>query len=170
MHLRPAAAALLAATTVLLGAGCSSAEPGEAVADPAAAETSPAAPAGEVGRAQAGGWKASVLGVEDPYTNPTSIFKPAAGTRWIALDVEVTNLTGQVKMVPTMLGFGLYDGDTRLTAPVGQGSLSDTLEPNASKRGKLVYQLPAEQPTRGLTLVVRGDLGTSSERSPITLP
>lgn len=170
MHLRPAPAALLVVATVLLGAGCSSAEPGRAVADPAAVQAATALVPGELGRAQAGGWKASVLGVQDPYTNPASIFRPPAGTRWVALDVEVTNLTGQVKMVPTTLGFGLYDGATRLTTAVGQGSLSDTLEPSASKRGKLVYQLPESQPTRGLTLVVRGDLGTSQERSPITLP
>jgi hypothetical protein len=108
-----------------------------------------------------GDWQVKVHGVTDPFTSDDPIFQPAAGNRWVAIDVEVTNTGDSAETLSSIVCFQLKDGenkayDSTVTGVAGTASPDGDLAPGASLRGTLEYELPTA--AAGLHLTFNCDL------------
>lgn len=110
---------------------------------------------------QLGDWQVRVHGVTDPVQSTNPILTPAPGTRWVAVDVEVTNTGASPQTVSSLLCFEVADGQNRsynltLTADPGAASPDGEVAAGASRRGTLTYEVPAD--AAGLRLGFKCDL------------
>jgi hypothetical protein len=108
-----------------------------------------------------GDWQVRVHGVTDPVVSTDEFFQPAAGQRWVAVDVEVTNTGDQAETVSSALCFEIMDdgnqaymqtvtGTTTAATPDGE------VAAGASRRGTVEYEVPAD--AAGLRLQFSCDL------------
>lgn len=107
-----------------------------------------------------GDWQVRAHGVTDPYASDNQLLQPAAGNRWVAVDVEVTNGSAEIQTVSSILCFGLQDSasvEYQMTI-TGDAALPPDGEvaAGASKRGTLVYEVP--QAATGLQMTFKCDL------------
>lgn len=74
---------------------------------------------------------------------------PDEGTRWLLLDVEVTNNADESQAMSSMLMWSLVDADNRSADQTittdEQGSLDGELGPGRSMRGEIAYAVGADQ-------------------------
>lgn len=94
-----------------------------------------------------GDWQVRVHGVTDPLVSDDPVFQPAAGNRWVAIDVEVTNTGDATETLSSILCFELKDSenkvyDSTVTGVAGTATPDGDLAPGASLRGTLEYELP----------------------------
>jgi uncharacterized protein DUF4352 len=110
-----------------------------------------------------GDWRVRVHGVTDPVQSTDQFLQPAAGQRWVAVDVEVTNAGDQAETMSSALCFQLVDDQNRtfnqtVTGVSGAGTPDGDVAAGASLRGPVEYELPAD--ARGLRLNFSCDLLT----------
>jgi hypothetical protein len=112
--------------------------------------------------AKTGDFEATVYGVKDPQ--PTNQFdKPAAGNRYVGVDVQIANKGAQQQTFSSFIGFHLVDSanrqyDLKITtvdpkAPEGQ------IPAGGAVRGIAVFEVP--EATTGLRLRVQGGFTAS---------
>lgn len=95
-----------------------------------------------------GDWRIQVHGFTDPYTEDNEFLSPAEGNRWVAVDAEVTNNGESADIVSSIVCFELLDGNNQaytVTITAGEAAQPPDGEvaSGASRRGTLVYELPA---------------------------
>jgi hypothetical protein len=110
-----------------------------------------------------GDWTVKVYGVTDP-AQPESEFETVApGTRWVALDTEVKNLSSSPQAVSSLACFELQDSEnktyTEELASVGAQAPDGEVAPNGAKRGNIVFAVPTA--ATGLKLNFKCDLLSS---------
>lgn len=99
---------------------------------------------------------------------PTNEFsKPAAGNVWIAVDVELTNLSDKATSMSTLMQFEVQDSANKAydVAITGENlpSLDGEAPPGGSRRGTLVFEVP--ETSTGLRLNFAGDVFGSGSAS-----
>ncbi|MCP4223609.1 MAG: DUF4352 domain-containing protein [Actinomycetia bacterium] len=98
-------------------------------------------------RVAIGDWQIEVHEFTDPYDDGNQFLGPDTGSRWVALDVEVFNAGDQPREVTSIFCFDLQDelnrnfdqelfADTKIDAPNGE------VQPGASRRGTIVFEIP----------------------------
>jgi hypothetical protein len=110
-----------------------------------------------------GDWRVRVHGVTDPVQSTDQFLQPAAGQRWVAVDVEVTNAGDQAETMSSALCFQLVDDQNRtfnqtVTGASGAATPDGDVAAGASLRGAVEYEVPAD--ARGLRLNFSCDLLT----------
>lgn len=113
--------------------------------------------------AKTGDFEVTVYGFKDPQTTTNQFDKPAAGTRYVSVDVQVANRGSTQQTFSSILGFHLVDSANR------QYDLEfSTVEPKAPDgqipaggaiRGLAVFQVP--DGTTGMRLRVQGNITAS---------
>jgi hypothetical protein len=110
-------------------------------------------------------FKFKVWGFTDPQPSPNQFAKPAAGSHFVSVDVEVFNPSTKNISFSGLLGFHLLDGKNRQydedivsvllspKAPEGQ------IPPKGSIRGLVGFQVP--DGSTGLKLRVQGSITAS---------
>jgi len=149
---------LLAIAVALFASLCSSSENEPEAADE---RSDSAAPAGE-GNEQSDGpevfavgdlvelgdWQVRVHGVTDPLQSEDPSLQPTAGHRWVAVDVEVTNMSDQTATVSSLVCFVLKDDtnttyDQTVTGASTAATPDGDLPAGGSLRGTVEYEIPA---------------------------
>lgn len=108
-----------------------------------------------------GDWRVRVHGVTDPVESTNSVITPAPGTRWVAVDAEVTNAGTEPQAVSSLLCFELVDDQNRsytltITGEEGPAPPDGEVAPGASRRGTMTYEVPAD--AAGLRMTFQCDL------------
>lgn len=109
-----------------------------------------------------GDYEIVVHGVTNPLP-ASGILQPPAGSHWVAVDVEVKNLSDQAGTISTLVQFEVQDSSnqsynvtlTDLSLP----SLDGEAPPGGSRRGTMVFEVPDS--ATGLKLNFTGDLFAS---------
>jgi hypothetical protein len=118
-----------------------------------------------------GDWRVQVHGVTDPLPPADEFLVPPAGQRWVAVDVEVSNVGDQPDTVSSIMCFELADDQNQTYTQTFTGA-SQAAPPDgdvaagASRRGTLEYEVPAQ--AAGLRLGFACDLLSQSSAT-ITL-
>ncbi|MEM9132461.1 MAG: DUF4352 domain-containing protein [Actinomycetota bacterium] len=87
--------------------------------------------------------------VTDPFDNGRGVGEPRAGNRWVAVDLEVYNIgTEPFDLVPVTC-FDVQDGlnrtfDQEFWVETDVARPSGEIAPGASRRGLVVWELPAD--------------------------
>lgn len=113
--------------------------------------------------AKTGDFEVTVYGFKDPQPTTNQFDKPAAGNRYVSVDVQVANKGSSQQIFSSVLGFHLVDGANR------QYDLEfTTVEPKAPDgqipgggaiRGLAVFEIP--EGTTGMRLRVQGNITAS---------
>lgn len=108
-----------------------------------------------------GDWQVRVHGVTDPVESTNSVITPAPGTRWVAVDAEVTNTGSEPETVSSLVCFEIVDDQNRsytmtITGEEGPAPPDGEVAPGASRRGTMTYEVPAD--AAGLRLTFQCDL------------
>jgi hypothetical protein len=108
-----------------------------------------------------GDWRVQVHGVTDPLESTNEFIAPAAGNRWVAVDIEVTNTGGEPQTVSSLLCFEVADDQNRsytltLTGETASAPPDGEVAAGGSRRGTLTYEVPAD--AAGLRLTFKCDL------------
>jgi hypothetical protein len=113
--------------------------------------------------AKTGDFEVTVYGFKDPQTTTNQFDKPAAGNRYVSVDVQVANKGSSQQLFSSIFGFHLVDSANR------QYDLEfSTVEPKAPDgqipaggaiRGLAVFEIP--ESTTGLRLRVQGNITAS---------
>lgn len=110
-----------------------------------------------------GDWTVKVYGVTDPAQPDNEFETVAPGTRWVALDTEVKNLSSSPQAVSSLACFEMQDAEnktyTEELASVGAQAPDGEVAPNGAKRGNIVFAVPAT--ATGLKLNFKCDLLSS---------
>lgn len=130
------------------------------VPPPAPSETTPHRPVRAIGdRTLAGGALVAVRRVVDPFDSTDPVITAPAGRRWVAADLEVTNLTTQVQDLRADRQLTVRDVTDRRYRAVataeGLPSLDGPLAPGETRRGTVVFEVPED--ARDLRLAYTGD-------------
>jgi len=139
---------------VAIGAGT-----GTPAAPPAPAGTTPRRPVRALGdRTPVGGAVVTLRAVVDPFEGTDLVVTAPAGRRWVAADIEVTNLSTEVRVMDGDRQFTVRDVTDRrfevvVTAEV-LPPLDGPLAPGATRRGTLVFEVP--EAARDLRLAFSG--------------
>lgn len=127
-----------------------------ASAPPAAPPTTRGPAPGALGdRIQAGGLQLILRTVTDPFEGSDSVVTAPAAKRWVATDIEITNLSSTPATLAERDHFLLRDradaqfGPTRTAEDLP--ALDGVLPPGETRRGTIVFELPEE--ARDLRLV-----------------
>ena len=155
--------AVVAALAATIGSGSSSNE--ATPADSTSASTAATATSFKVGQAvKLGDFTVKVLSMKDPYKSTNSFDKPAKGTRYIAIDTQVTNTGSEPRTVSSLACFDVADATGQqytMSLVVGAPKPPDgELAPGKLLRGTLVYEIPTGQ-KKGLTMDFKCDLFSS---------
>jgi hypothetical protein len=121
----------------------------DAAAPPAPAATTPRPPVRAIGdRTLAGGALVTVRRVVDPFESTDPVITAPAGRRWVAADLEVTNLTTQVLDLTDRRQLTVRDVTDRRYDPVttaeGLPPLDGPLAPGETRRGTVVFEVPED--------------------------
>ncbi len=125
-------------------------------------KTTPAATIFKVGDVvKLGSWSVKVWAVKDPQPAVNEFSKPSAGNRWVAADVEVTNLSKKADSVSSLMCFKAHDSlNHDYSVDLGNGITPDApdgdVEAGGAKRGMLVFEVPTT--AKGLQLRFSCDL------------
>lgn len=100
-------------------------------------------------RVALGDWQVQVHSMTDPYDNDSDLFNPAEGNRWVAIDAEVFNAGDEPRDVTSLFCFDLQDSANRnfgqqLFSGSTIGAPSGEVAPGSSRRGTIVYEVPAD--------------------------
>lgn len=109
-------------------------------------------------RIQSGGLQLVLQAVDDPFEGADALVTAPAGKRWVAADVEITNLSSGPVTLSEQDHFGLRDPANARFEPAdtaeGLPALDGILSPGQTRRGKVVFELPED--ARQLRLVFSG--------------
>jgi len=108
-----------------------------------------------------GDFEATLNAVTDPYASTNQFVQPAAGTRFVAVDVTMRNVSNDQQPVSSALSFELTDSTGQKyneTFAPGLTAIDGLVPPNDQRRGTMVYQVPLT--ATGLELRVRGDISS----------
>ena len=113
--------------------------------------------------AKTGDFEVTVYGVKNPQTTTNQFDKPAAGNRYVSVDVQIANKGSRQETFSSLIGFHLVDSanrqyDLKITtvepkAPEGQ------IPAGGAIRGLAVFEVP--DGTTGMRLRVQGNLTAS---------
>lgn len=108
-----------------------------------------------------GDWRVQVHGVTDPVASTNEFLTPAPGNRWVAADVEVTNVGSEPQVVSSLVCFEIVDDQNRsytlaLTGDPGAAPPDGEVAAGAARRGTLTYEVPVD--AAGLRLMFECDL------------
>lgn len=138
---------------VLIADGASAAEEAPATGSDTSPTSGPQATEvavfGVGDRVALGDWQVEVHGVADPYVDDNDFLAPAAGNRWLAIDVEVFNVGRELREVTSIFCFDLQDDLNRnfeqeLFSGSTVGAPSGEVAPGSSRRGTIVYEVSAD--------------------------
>lgn len=109
-------------------------------------------------RIQSGGLQLVVQAVDDPFEGANAVVTAPAGQRWVATDVEITNMSSGPVTLSERDHFGLRDPANARFKPAdtaeGLPALDGLLSPGETRRGTVVFELPED--ARQLRLVFSG--------------
>jgi len=108
-------------------------------------------------RLVSGGVQLVLQGVDDPFTTGDPVLTAPAGRRWVATDVEVTNLSPAPVTLSSQGHFLLRDvTDARYATAAGGGvpAVDGVLPAGATRRANLVFEVPED--ARDLRLSFNG--------------
>src|SRR4051794_24467708 len=87
-----------------------------------------------------------VFGVEDPYQPEGQDVPPAAGARYVAVDMEVADLSSKPVVVASTLQFQIEDAQGNKYQPKGgghgKGPIDGELQSDEKRRRAVVYEVP----------------------------
>jgi hypothetical protein len=110
-----------------------------------------------------GDWTVKVYGVTDPAQPDNEFDTVSPGSRWVALDTEVKNLSSSPQAVSSLACFELQDSEnktyTEELTSVGAQAPDGEVAPNGAKRGNIVFEVPSA--ATGLKLNFKCDLLSS---------
>lgn len=110
-----------------------------------------------------GSLRVVVHAVTDPLTSSNQFSTPAQGHRWVAVDVEVTNVGGQPVALSSLMQFEVQDASNAAYGPAltaeNLPSIDGEAPPGGSRRGTVVFEVP--ESAAGLRLAFSGDLLSS---------
>jgi hypothetical protein len=135
-----------------------------ATSDAGGAEAAPAGEAFAVGDTiELGELRLVVHGVTDPLASSNPVVAPAPGSRWVAVDTEVSNLGGAPVAVSSLMQFEVQDAtnaayDITITGE-NLPSIDGEVPAGGSRRGTMAFEVP--EAATGLRLVFAGDLLSS---------
>lgn len=108
-----------------------------------------------------GNWQLVVNSLTDPQPPSNKFEGPAAGNRWISLDITVQNVGSTSSSFIGQLAFEVQDTNAFTYRPAFTGvepqAPSGEIAPGAQKRGIAVFEVP-ETATTGLVLNFEGKL------------
>lgn len=122
--------------------------------------TTPRRPVRAIGdRTLVGGALVAARRVVDPFESADPVITAPAGRRWVAADLEVTNLAPQVQDLAARRQLTVRDVTDRRYRAVataeGLPSLDGPLAPGETRRGTVVFEVPED--ARDLRLAYTGD-------------
>lgn len=131
------------------GTPASAVQGDEAVATSTPAGTTPRRPIRAIGdRTLVGGALVTVRRVVDPFESADPVITASAGRRWVAADLEVTNLDTQVLDLTGRRHLTVRDVTDRRYDPVataeGLAPLDGPLAPGETRRGTVVFEVPED--------------------------
>ena len=110
-----------------------------------------------------GSLRVLVHAVTDPLASSNEFSTPAQGNRWVAVDVEVTNIGDQPVTLSSLMQFEVQDASNAAYAPALTAetlpSIDGEAAPGGSRRGTIVFEVP--EAAAGLRLAFSGDLFAS---------
>lgn len=109
--------------------------------------------------ASSSGFEIVVFGVKDPQP-PSQFARPAAGTHYISVDVQLTNKNSRQEVFSSIIGFHLLDAknqqyDVQFT-DITPKSPEGEFAPGQALRGLVVFQVP--DGSTGLRVRVQGSI------------
>lgn len=139
----------------------------EATAPAADAAATPAAdgqgPLGVGSTDNTSGFDVTLLQVVDTWTSTNQFESPAAGNRFVAVELDMVNTTDAIRPFSTLLGFEVIDSLGQRWNPAFAGfdlpQLDGDVAPGANIRGWQVFEVPVD--STGLRLSVKGSLTAS---------
>lgn len=109
-------------------------------------------------RIQSGGLQLVVQVVDDPFEGANAVVTAPAGKRWVATEVEVTNMSDGPVTLSEQNHFALRDPANARFKPTDTAedlpALDGVLSPGQTRRGMVVFELPEN--ARQLRLVFSG--------------
>ena len=115
-------------------------------------------------RIRSGGLQLVLQAVEDPFEGADSVVTAPAGWRWVATDVEITNLSSAPVTLSEQAHFSVRDPANARFDPTDTAedlpTLDGVLAPGQTRRGMVVFELP--EGTRQLRLVFSGASGDAA--------
>ncbi|NBO56267.1 MAG: DUF4352 domain-containing protein [Actinobacteria bacterium] len=114
-----------------------------------------------------GEWRIRVHKVTDPLQSSNEFIGPSDGNRWVAADLEVTNLSNSGAVMSTLMCLELQDSSNQnysiaITAE-DFPELDGDVAAGASRRGVAVFEVP--QGASGLTLKFSCDIFNTGQAS-----
>lgn len=98
--------------------------------------------------------------VEDPMVPANEFDTPSEGNRYVAVEIEAKNLSNERQTLSTLIGAEVMDSENRpydiALAGVDRPQLDGEVQPGQSRRGWMVFEVPAD--ATGLTLRLKGSL------------
>lgn len=109
-----------------------------------------------------GNVEVTVHGVQDPFDSGNPVVKAPAGSRQLAVEVEVKNLSSKPQVFSAFSQFDLKDATSKtfvaVPVPRNVASFGGDAPPGGAQRGLLAYQIP--EGSTGLQLVFKNPLVT----------
>lgn len=108
-----------------------------------------------------GAFQFTVHAFEDPVVETDGLIAPADGSRYVAVEVTITNTSAAVETFSTLLGAELIDSmnqswDVSLFATSNRPSIDGDVPPGDSRRGWIAFEVPAD--SIGFRLRLTGNL------------
>ena len=102
----------------------------------------------------------TAAGVTDPFTSSNQFLHPAAGNRYVQVDLQVENATDEGIVFSTLMQLKVRDSANRtfpITIVAEPGaSVEGAIPPKAANRGFVYFEVPAD--STGLALQVQGGI------------
>jgi len=118
-----------------------------------------------------GDWQVKVISAKNPYKSTNQFDKPAAGSKYVTTDVQVTNNSSKAGVVSSMACFKMRDGtgqEYNEAIVTGAPKPPDgDVAPGQTVRGTIAYEVPTT--AKGLLLVFNCDLFSSGSAN-IAIP
>jgi hypothetical protein len=156
--------AVLAALVVVVGA---TAIVNRGATDGATDSAGGGAPAptalGVGGTGTTSGLQVTLLQDADPWTPTNAFEQPATGRRFVGVELDVVNVSGEQQVLSTLMGLDIVDSVGQhwniALAGLDLPTLDATLQANERRRGWAIFEVPVE--STGLQLSVKGALTAS---------
>jgi hypothetical protein len=110
--------------------------------------------------AKTSGWQVTVYGAKDPWTPTNQFDSPAAGNRYVQVDVQVVNTKSSQETFSSLMAFKLFDSANRsfdeTLVSTQPGAPDGTVPAHGALRGFVTFEVPTS--STGLVFQVQGSL------------
>lgn len=154
------------AALIIIGVVASSVGNGGNKSNTQGATTVPSVPYKVGDTATTSGWQVTVYSAKDPWISGNGMDTPAAGNRYVQVDVQVVNTTSSQEPFSSIMAFKLFDSTNRAfteaLVSTQPGPPDGTVPAHAAQRGFVTFEVPTA--SKGLVFQVQGSLTAAGSR------